>query len=263
MQHIYTRMQSSKTKKAHAVKNQAVLNCFEASDERLTQFLQQLCEKLAVDYMLDYYLRSTYELQKDIQHLKESEEQGVAPTMVAELLKGKIPRLKRYHRKAQSHLERSKLLEKALFADTNAIDADRTYQYAVDLPDESAFDVLAHARKEERDENKRSSKRSTKPLPGCSRGGRKSTAMPEKNQYEAFYQQRAISKKENVGLMVAAIAKGEPISDSLFEKTILSTRFVFLARKIHLHKIIWKLAKIRVKEKAAEEEWEGENEVKI
>lgn len=66
LQHIYTRMQSSKTKKAHAIKNQAVLNCFEASDERLTQFLQQFCEKLAVDYLLDYYLRSIYELQKDM-----------------------------------------------------------------------------------------------------------------------------------------------------------------------------------------------------
>jgi len=29
-------MQSSKTKKTHAIKNQAVLNGFEASDERLT-----------------------------------------------------------------------------------------------------------------------------------------------------------------------------------------------------------------------------------
>ena len=83
--------------------------------------------------------------------------------------------------------------------------------------------------------------------------------MPEKNQHEAFYQQRAISKKENVGLMVAAIDKEEPISDSLFEKTILSTKFVFLARKIHLHKIIWKLSKIRGKEKAAAEEWDEFN----
>ena len=139
-------------------------------------------------------------------------------------------------------------MEKALFADTNAIDADRTYQYAVDLPDEGTFDAIAHARKEERGENKRPSKKSTKSLSGYTRGGRKSTAMPEKNQYEAFYQQRAISKKENVGLMVAAIEKGEPISDSLFEKTMLSTRFISLARKIHLHKIIWKLSKIRVKE---------------
>ena len=67
-----SKSKSSKTKKTHAIKNQAVLNCFEASDERLTQFLQQFCEKLAVEYMLDYYLRSTYELQKDIEHLKES-----------------------------------------------------------------------------------------------------------------------------------------------------------------------------------------------
>lgn len=174
--------------------------------------------------------------------------------MVTELLKGKVPRLERYQQKAKSHLERSKHLEKALFADTNAIDADRTYQYAVDLPDESSFDAIEHALKEERGENKRPSKKSTKSLSGYARGGKRSTAMPEKNQHEAFYQQRAISKKENIGLMVAAIEKGESISDSIFEKTILSTRFVFLARKIHLHKIIWKLAKIRAKEKAAEDD---------
>ena len=46
----------------------------------------------------------------------------------------------------------------------------------------------------------------------------------------------------------------DPVSDVLLEKATLSTKFIFLARKIHLHKIIWKVAKLR-KEDKIEEGW--------